>query len=130
MTTAVDKWPAAARLMTVAAAGHLPTAVVTAVLLVRVGLLPATLTMEITTMTEEKIALRALLEKGSDAIALLAQVTAQKEDALARLHARDDRAAGGGDLDPVLACLPACNAGRDPQGSHLIRAAKRRMGAP
>jgi len=26
MTTAVDKWPAAARLVTVAAAGHLPTA--------------------------------------------------------------------------------------------------------
>jgi hypothetical protein len=26
MTTAVDKWPAAARLVAVAAAGHLPTA--------------------------------------------------------------------------------------------------------
>ena len=36
------------------------------VLLVRVGLLHATLTLEITTMTDDKIALRELLEKGSD----------------------------------------------------------------
>ena len=35
-------------------------------LLVRVGLLHATLTLEITTMTDDKIALRELLEKGSD----------------------------------------------------------------
>jgi transposase-like protein len=40
--------------------------VVTVVLLVRVGLLHATLTLEITTMTDDKIALRELLEKGSD----------------------------------------------------------------
>ena len=39
---------------------------VTVVLLVRVGLLHATLTLEITTMTDDKIALRELLEKGSD----------------------------------------------------------------
>ena len=35
-------------------------------LLVRVGLLNATLTLEITTMTDDTIALRELLEKGSD----------------------------------------------------------------
>jgi len=40
--------------------------VVTAVFLVRVGLRTATSDLEITTMTEDKIALRALLEKGSD----------------------------------------------------------------
>ena len=39
---------------------------VTVVLLVRVGLLHATLTLEITTMADDKIALRELLEKGSD----------------------------------------------------------------
>jgi len=40
--------------------------VVTAVLLGRVGLRTATLTLENTTMTDDKIALRELLEKGSD----------------------------------------------------------------
>src|SRR3954452_22499006 len=49
-----------------AEAGYLSTAVVTAVLLGRVGLRDATLTLENTTMTDDKIALRELLEKGSD----------------------------------------------------------------
>src|SRR3954452_12774571 len=49
-----------------AEAGYLSTAVVTAVLLGRVGCEHATLTLETTTMTDDKIALRELLEKGSD----------------------------------------------------------------
>src|SRR3954471_18041419 len=49
-----------------AEAGYLSTAVVTAVLLGRVGLRDATLTLENTTMTDDKIALRELLEKASD----------------------------------------------------------------
>ena len=51
-------------------AGHLPTAVVTVVLLDRVGLRDATLTLEITAMTDDKIALGEPLEKGSDATLL------------------------------------------------------------
>ena len=43
---------------------------VTVVLLGRVGLRDATLTLDITTMTDDKIALRELLEKGSDATLL------------------------------------------------------------
>ena len=46
-------------------AGHAP-AVVTEVRLGRVGLRTATLTLETTTMINDKIALRELLEKGSD----------------------------------------------------------------
>ena len=49
-----------------AAADYLSTAVVTAVLLARVGLPNATVTLEITTMTDDKIALRELLEQGFD----------------------------------------------------------------
>jgi hypothetical protein len=43
--------------------GRVPTAVVTVVLLGRVGLRHATLTLEITTITDDKIALRKLLER-------------------------------------------------------------------
>jgi hypothetical protein len=64
---AVDKLPTERQLRVRSEAGYLATAVVTAVLLGRVGLRDATLTLEITTMTDDKIVLQGLLEKSSDA---------------------------------------------------------------
>ena len=63
---AVGKWPAAATATSPAAVGHLSTAAVTAVFFGRVGL-HSNSDLETTTMTDDKIALRELLEKGSDA---------------------------------------------------------------
>ena len=59
---AVGQWPAGATAESHGEGRRLSTAVATAVLPGRVGLRDETLTLENTTMTDNKIALRALLE--------------------------------------------------------------------